>query len=310
MTVPSGANAGTYFYSYDGNGNVVALVNAATGAIAANYEYGPFGELIRATGPMAKVNPFLFSTKYYDWETGLYYYGYRYYNPSTGRWPSRDPLQEYGGLNLYGFALNDGVNKCDSNGKELIEGLVGLGFDLGVQIAFNVTTGKDWYDIDVTGAAVAFGWGLIGAPDVADLKRLNQLRGAISDAADVNAKMVLKASRLPLKSSAKQVAKLDAKLAEMSAKRADALASAAKAGAIIGLGQAVEETVSDIAKEASSGVTQMTGCPNPGYYMGGTANVVVSITVTFPSATTPPFTPIFPIRPEQPFPPIQTGPPQ
>ena len=90
MTVYSGTNAGTYFYCYDGNGNVVALVNAATGAIAAQYEYGPFGEVIRATGPMAKVNPFMFSTKFYDWESGVYYYGCRYYNPSTGRWPSRD----------------------------------------------------------------------------------------------------------------------------------------------------------------------------------------------------------------------------
>jgi RHS repeat-associated protein len=94
MSVPSGPNAGTYFYCYDGNGNVVALVNAANRSIAANYEYGPFGELIRATGPMAKINPFLLSTKFCDWETGLYYYGYRYYNPSTGRWLSRDPLGE------------------------------------------------------------------------------------------------------------------------------------------------------------------------------------------------------------------------
>jgi RHS repeat-associated protein len=73
---------------------VTALVSATTGATVATYEYGPFGEVIRATGPMAKVNPFLFSTKYYDWETGLYYYGYRYYNPSTGRWLSKDPIQE------------------------------------------------------------------------------------------------------------------------------------------------------------------------------------------------------------------------
>jgi RHS repeat-associated protein len=96
VTVHSGANAGTYFYCYDGNGNVVALVSAADGTIAARYEYGPFGELLRATGPMAKANPFLFSTKYYDWETGLYYYGYRYYDPSTGRWLSRDTLTELG----------------------------------------------------------------------------------------------------------------------------------------------------------------------------------------------------------------------
>jgi len=57
---------------------------------------GPFGEVIRATGPMAKLNPFMFSTKFYDWETGLYYYGFRYYNPSTGRWPSRDLIGEPG----------------------------------------------------------------------------------------------------------------------------------------------------------------------------------------------------------------------
>jgi RHS repeat-associated protein len=53
---------------------------------------GPFGEVLRATGPMAKANPFRFSTKYQDDETDLLYYGYRYYNPSTGRWISRDPL--------------------------------------------------------------------------------------------------------------------------------------------------------------------------------------------------------------------------
>jgi RHS repeat-associated protein len=92
----AGTNAGTYFPCYDGNGNVVALVNAANGSFAGNWEYGPFGELIRATGPMAKLNPFMFSTKFYDWETGLYYYGYRYYNPSTGRWPSRDPIGDPG----------------------------------------------------------------------------------------------------------------------------------------------------------------------------------------------------------------------
>ena len=38
------------------------------------------------------------------------YYGYRYYDPVTGRWPSRDPIGERGGVNLYGFVGNDGVN--------------------------------------------------------------------------------------------------------------------------------------------------------------------------------------------------------
>ncbi|HRT58999.1 MAG TPA: RHS repeat-associated core domain-containing protein, partial [Candidatus Paceibacterota bacterium] len=63
-------------------------------SICTAYRYGPFGELIRATGPMAKANPFRFSTRYQDEETGLVYYGYRYYDPGTGRWVSRDPLGE------------------------------------------------------------------------------------------------------------------------------------------------------------------------------------------------------------------------
>ena len=108
-----GAATTNCFVAFDGNGNVSALVNAADGTILANYEYGPFGELIRATGLLAKVNPFLFSTKYYDWETGLYYYGYRYYNPIPGKWLSKDPAGERGGINLYGFLHNDGIDHVD-----------------------------------------------------------------------------------------------------------------------------------------------------------------------------------------------------
>ena len=82
----------------DANGNVLALVNG-DGDVTAQYEYGPFGELLRATGTFAADNPYRFSTKYTDKESGLVYYGYRYYDPVEGRWLSRDPIQEEGGLN-------------------------------------------------------------------------------------------------------------------------------------------------------------------------------------------------------------------
>lgn len=113
MTVHSGSLTGVYFYVFDGNGNVMALVNATTGEIAAHYEYAPFGALLRATGPMAFVNPFRWSTKFQDDETGFLYYGFRYYDPREGRWLSRDPIEEKGGLNIYAFIGNDSVNWVD-----------------------------------------------------------------------------------------------------------------------------------------------------------------------------------------------------
>ncbi|MEI7733195.1 MAG: RHS repeat-associated core domain-containing protein [Verrucomicrobiota bacterium] len=105
------------FYCHDGNGNVAALVNAADSSISAVYEYGPFGEVIRATGPMAFPNAFRFSTKYMDDETGLLYYGHRYYGTSTGRWVNRDPIDTSGGVNIYAFVLNAPVLIIDDNGN-------------------------------------------------------------------------------------------------------------------------------------------------------------------------------------------------
>jgi RHS repeat-associated protein len=117
MTViQTGAEAGTYFAAYDGNGNVVGLIRSSDGLARAEYEYGPFGEVIRASGPIAKTNPFRFSTKFQDDESDLLYYGYRYYNAFTGRWPSRDPIAERGGANLYGFVGNDCLNRVDLAG--------------------------------------------------------------------------------------------------------------------------------------------------------------------------------------------------
>ncbi|MBI2927420.1 MAG: RHS repeat-associated core domain-containing protein [Verrucomicrobia bacterium] len=92
------ASGNPLFVAYDGNGNVTGLIDATTGTTSAQYEYGPFGETIRMSGAgtVAKDNPIRFSTKYQDDESDLLYYGYRYYNASTGRWMSRDPIWERG----------------------------------------------------------------------------------------------------------------------------------------------------------------------------------------------------------------------
>jgi RHS repeat-associated protein len=99
------------FVAYDGNGNVSALVNAGDGTLLAGYEYGPFGEVIRNSGPLAKNNPFRFSTKYQDDESDLIYYGLRYLKTSTGGWLSRDPLNAVTGTEArYELLEDDGFD--------------------------------------------------------------------------------------------------------------------------------------------------------------------------------------------------------
>jgi RHS repeat-associated protein len=100
-------------HGMDLNGNVSLLVSTTTGQATATYDYGPFGEPLRQSGEYAILNPYRFSTKYTDDETGLLDYGYRYYDPVTGRWPSRDPIGEEGGINLYGFVGNDSISRTD-----------------------------------------------------------------------------------------------------------------------------------------------------------------------------------------------------
>jgi len=116
LLMVNAGSGGVHFPAYDLNGNVMGLVFGSNGTLAAKYEYGPFGEVFCSVGDMAGVNPFQFSTKYTDTETDLVYYGYRYYSPALGRWFSRDPIEEQGGLNLYGFVNNDPVNKWDKLG--------------------------------------------------------------------------------------------------------------------------------------------------------------------------------------------------
>jgi RHS repeat-associated protein len=114
-TAGSPATAG-YAPAYDGNGNIIAWVDLATGAKVSETDYDAFGNVIQISG--TNPTPFGFSTKYLDSETGLNYYGFRYYNPSTGRWLSRDPIGERGGKNLYGMVDNNPVKFWDYLGLE------------------------------------------------------------------------------------------------------------------------------------------------------------------------------------------------
>ena len=68
-------------YGYDNNGNVTELYDGDSGEIVGQYEYDPYGNTIKVEGQAARENNIRFSTKEYDSSTGLYYYGYRHYDP-------------------------------------------------------------------------------------------------------------------------------------------------------------------------------------------------------------------------------------
>ncbi len=96
---------------------MITATGSGAGTVSAKYEYYPFGGLLTATGTAATGNPFRFSTKYRDNETGCYYYGYRYLRTKHGRWLSRDPIGEDGGENLYASMMNGPTMTFDPMGR-------------------------------------------------------------------------------------------------------------------------------------------------------------------------------------------------
>ena len=95
----------TAFYHKDGLGSITKLSDISQNEIA-SYTYDVFGSLRSQTGSIN--NPYLFTSRRLDIETGLYYYRARYYNSNTGRFISRDPL-------LYGYTSNLGCNSCSNS---------------------------------------------------------------------------------------------------------------------------------------------------------------------------------------------------
>jgi|GEM_PF-2838452 len=103
--------------TYDASHNVIGVFNDS-GSVAGAWQYDPYGNLISYGGSYGSVYPFLHATKYYDADTGFYYYGMRYYSPNVGRFLHRDPSGETGGINLYGFDRNNPIQNLDAIGLD------------------------------------------------------------------------------------------------------------------------------------------------------------------------------------------------
>jgi RHS repeat-associated protein len=127
---------------------------------------------------------FLFHGEILDGETGLYNYGYRQYHPELGRWPSRDPIGEVGGVNLYGMIGNDAINSWDLLGLERIDGAL---------IGRAAADGKD----DLCCAVATNEWKTHGSYADCILSCIGDVLGAESSAASLIAGIAANAKNIP-----------------------------------------------------------------------------------------------------------------
>jgi RHS repeat-associated protein len=114
-SMTSGGN--TYYLTYDQVGSL-RVITDRSGKTLKRIDYDSFGNIIADTNPQLNVM-FGFAGGLHDPDTGLVRFGYRDYNPDTGRWTAKDPIFFAGGdTDLYGYVTNDPINYTDSFGLE------------------------------------------------------------------------------------------------------------------------------------------------------------------------------------------------
>ncbi|MDX9715710.1 MAG: RHS repeat-associated core domain-containing protein [Dissulfurispiraceae bacterium] len=107
-----------YYYHADGLGSVAAITDASGDKMLEFPDYKSFG--LSATAMHAEfIQPYAFTGRELDQDTGLYYYRNRYYDANTGRFISKDPIGfNAGDVNLYRYVGNNPVNWVDPWGLE------------------------------------------------------------------------------------------------------------------------------------------------------------------------------------------------
>jgi RHS repeat-associated protein len=123
VQVVSGDKPGLYYYTRDHLGSIRELADA-TGAVRARYSYDLWGKRTKISG---NIDTDFGYAGYWELENGLKLTWFRAYSPGLGKWLSRDPIEEKGGLNLYNYVTNNSVVKIDPHG---LIGAAGIGAGL------------------------------------------------------------------------------------------------------------------------------------------------------------------------------------
>jgi RHS repeat-associated protein len=142
-TLTASLGGETVFYAHDANKNITDLLDDS-GSHLVHYDYSPFGEessTVYSSPFTVSLNPFGFSNEYFDETTGLVEYKYRPYFPQLGKFLSLDPIEESGGINLYGIGGNDLINNWDEWGLSEDEVLV---------VVFLTATDADMFSTEIT----------------------------------------------------------------------------------------------------------------------------------------------------------------
>lgn len=169
------------YYHHDQLGSTRLLMGADGTTIGAA-TYDPYGTLADSTGQVSRLG---FAGQYTDAHTGLQYLRARYYDPTTGQFLTRDPLETLTG-EAYGYAANDPVNTTDPTGlcpwcvSALIGAAVGAGVEFGSQVVGNAINGCGLFDNLNPGEIIREGviGGLVGLTGFGIGSTVSRLRSA------------------------------------------------------------------------------------------------------------------------------------
>lgn len=155
-----------FYYHPDHLGSSSYITNL-DGEVVQHIEYVPFGEVFIEERNNIWNTPYLFNAKEFDEETGLYYYGARYYEPRLSLWMSTDPREEDDvNISTYAYCGDNPIRFKDPDGEifgvdNVIGAIVSGGVEIGTQMISNAIQGERITNISWKKVGIAAGEGFI-----------------------------------------------------------------------------------------------------------------------------------------------------